>query len=85
MRDHLSIFGSRLTRLVKASGALCAYSLAELQEPSKEFKGPPCKTHKWREGKWFFHCRRCGAVMELPPTPALKCSEATAKFLASLN
>jgi hypothetical protein len=55
-----------ITRKAKASGALAAYTLADLQSPKPKLKDKLCRRHSWREARYSRHCTRCGLVEDKP-------------------
>ena len=62
MKEQLAIRAPILTRSMKSSGALGAYSLGDLQGPSPTLSARLCRKHRWRVAKWSRRCGRCGLV-----------------------
>ena len=62
MKEQLAIRAPILTRSMKSSGALGAYSLGDLQGPSRRVSRHICKRHRWRQSRWSRQCNVCGLV-----------------------
>ena len=50
------------TRAAAATNNLAAFSLGELQGPTKRLATRLCQVHRWRQSKYSRTCTRCGFV-----------------------